>query len=102
MTKKSRPTLLLVKSDGCGFCQMFQPTWDTLSEFLKHSKISTEMHTFDTLDQVENAALKKFAKTQATYVPFLALLTADNEVHVYSGERELPNIILFILDKLVE
>jgi hypothetical protein len=94
--------LLLVKSDGCVFCTMFEQTWKDLSDFLADTSIKRTTCTFDSLSQIENPKFRKFAESQATYVPFVAFMTPKGKMHVFTGERDLAHLARFLLDKLAE
>ena len=79
--------IILFKSENCGHCQRFKPTWEALQ------KKYTGVHNFITYDYKENP--EKIEEFNIDGFPTIYRISSDNK-YIFEGERNVDNLIAFL------
>jgi len=79
--------IILFKSESCGHCKIFKPTWNALQ------KQFTGKHNFITYDYLENP--EKIEEFKVDGFPTIYRISGKNK-YVFEGERDIDNLIAFL------
>jgi thiol-disulfide isomerase/thioredoxin len=89
-----RATLVFLYMNGCGWCERFNPTWD---EFKTKHEGHVDMVKIERGDPTS----KKYAEYVSGY-PTILLVTSDEKVLKFSGERTIQGLEEFLTNNGVE
>jgi thiol-disulfide isomerase/thioredoxin len=89
-----RATLVFMHMKGCGWCERFNPTWD---EFKTKHGGRIDMAKIERSDP----SAKKYAEHVSGY-PTILLVTSDEKVIKFSGERTIQGLEEFLANNGVE
>ena len=79
--------IILFKSERCGHCIRFKPTWEALK-----NKYSGK-HNFITYDHNKN--LDKITEFNIEGFPTIYRISGENK-YIFEGERNIENLIAFL------
>ena len=82
-----KDNIILFKSEDCGHCQKFKPTWEALQ------KQFTGKHNFITYDYKENP--EKMEEFNIEGFPTIYRVSGENK-YVFEGERDIDNLVAFL------
>ena len=85
--ENSKDDIILFKSENCGHCKRFKPTWEALQ------KQFTGRHNFITYDYEENP--DKMKEFNINGVPTIYRISGENK-YMFEGERDLDNLVAFL------
>lgn len=98
-SKTSKPTIVLLKSDSCGHCNNFKPTWDDMCAFVQDTGVDTRTIDYGDVDRVEPGKLRD-RLASVTGVPFVAMVTRDGEVVPFDDARDMGHLLHFMIRNL--
>jgi thiol-disulfide isomerase/thioredoxin len=85
--ENSKDDIILFKSENCGHCKRFKPTWEVLE------KQFTCKHNFITYDYEKNP--DKMKEFNINGVPTIYRISGENK-YMFEGERDLDNLVAFL------
>lgn len=82
-----KDNIILFKSENCGHCQRFKPTWNILQQQFAGN------HNFITYDYKENP--EKIEEYKIEGFPTIYRESGNNK-YIFEGERNIDNLISFL------
>ena len=79
--------IILFKSEDCGHCKRFKPTWEALQ------KKYIGKHNFITYDYKENP--EKIEEFDVNGFPTIYRVSGENK-YIFEGERDIDNLMAFL------
>lgn len=83
----NKDNIILFKSENCGYCQKFKPTWEALQ------KQFAGKHNFITYDYEENP--EKIKEYNIEGFPTIYRVNGNNK-YIFEGDRDPDNLIAFL------